>query len=139
MVLLLAADAVLIGDVVGQVPHRGLLAGAGQAVVLHGIEQRLRSEFPAGAGLHRQMRRQTHAFHSSGHDDFRVSRPDRLVGQHHRLQPRAANLVDGHCRHTGGNSRRQSRLASRGLAHTGLQHVAQDHLLHLVRCDICCC
>jgi hypothetical protein len=62
-------------------------------------------------------------------------RGDRLRSEHHRLEARAAHHVDRHRWHGVGNAGLDERLARGILAARGRQHLAQDHLGHLIGSD----
>ena len=76
-----------------------------------------------------------HRLHAAGHRDLDVAGGDPLRGEHHRLQPRAAHLVDRQRRDVFGEAAVQRRLARRVLAVAGLDHVAHDALVHQRRID----
>ena len=103
-------DAARLGDVVGLGPHRHVLERAPQPVVEHRVANLLIAEFPALPGPGNQKRRTAHVLHAAGHDDLRVAGANRLVGQHHGLQSRAAHLVDRQRRDVSGKSGKQRRL-----------------------------
>jgi hypothetical protein len=75
---------------------------------------------------------QAHVLLAAGDHDLAVAVAHGLRSQHHGLQARAADLVDGHRRHGLGQAGLDDRLARRVLADAGLQHLAQDDLADLV-------
>ena len=81
------------------------------------------------------VRRAGHRLQAARHDALGVAGLDRLGGEHHRLEPRAADLVDGErrdgCREAGVDQR----LARRGLARAALHHLAHDHFVDRGRVD----
>ena len=76
-----------------------------------------------------QVRAVAHRLHAAGHGDLDVARRDALVRQHHRLEPRAADLVDGQRGDVVGKSSVQRRLPCRILAEPGRDDVAHDALV----------
>ncbi|MNC34112.1 hypothetical protein D3C75_825290 [compost metagenome] len=89
----------------------------------------------AAARLFQQVGRVGHALHAAG-DHHRVGAGlEQVVGQHQRLHPRAAQLVDGGAAGGRGQTGVQRRLAGRSLLEAGGQHAAHDHFLHFGRGD----
>ena len=132
-VLVRATHLTARGDVVGLGPHRHVFERAPQPVVLHRIEDRLRSELPALAGPGQEKRCAAHAFHAAGDDQPCITGANGLIGEHDGLEPRAADLVDrqrGDGRWQAGNERR---LASGGLAQSGGEHAAHDDFIDQFR------
>ncbi len=132
-ILLGPRNAALLGNVLGRLAHVPVLEGAPQAVVDHGIDGLLVAVFPAAADIEQKEGCPAHAFHATRDDDFRIAGTDSLGGQHDRLEPGAAHLVD----REGGNGIRQicleGRLAGRVLPHSRLNHVAENDLLDPLR------
>ena len=80
-----------------------------------------------------QVRRPAHALHAAGRDQFGVAGPDRLGGEHDRLQPGAAHLVDRERRDRVRQPGQEGRLPGRVLPEAGLQDVAEDDFVDLLR------
>src|SRR6185312_12406825 len=72
---------------------------------------------------------------AAGDDDLTVARLDRLRGEHHGLEARAADLVDRERGDGGGDPALDQGLARRRLADTALDHVAHDHFFDGLRID----
>ena len=89
----------------------------------------------AGALAEQQVRGVGHRLHAAGHHDVELAGPDELVGQGDRVQAGEADLVDGQRRHGHRDAGLDRRLAGRDLPGAGLQHLAHDHVLHLVGRD----
>jgi hypothetical protein len=87
------------------------------------------------ADVRQEERGPTHALHAAGHGHARVPGLDALGRQHDRLQPAAAHLVDGIRGDGVRQPGEQGRLPGRGLADTGLHHVAHHHFVHLLGVD----
>ena len=98
-VLLLARDAVLLGHVLGRDAHVVLVVHVPQAVGDHRVDQLPVAHALAVARVVQHVRRQAHALLAAGDHDLAVAVADRLRGQHHGLQARAAHLVDRQRRH----------------------------------------
>ncbi len=131
-VLVLAADLVLVGDVLGGGAHVAVLERAPEAVADHLVDELAVTEPVAVAGVLDQVRRARHVLHAAREDHLAVAEPDRLGGERDRLQPRAAHLVDGHRRRALGQARAEGCLARRVLAEARRQHVAHQHLVDAV-------
>ena len=104
-----------------------------QAVVGHRVDQLHVAELHALAGLRQEVRGLGHRLHAAGDDDVELAGPDQLVGQRDRVDAGQAHLVDGQRRHGHRDAALDGRLAGRDLAGAGLQHLAHDHVLDLVR------
>src|SRR5262249_37901417 len=74
-------------------------------------------------------------FHSSRDRQLVLARPNRVGRVHHGAHAGAADLVKGDAGNRVGDSRTERRLAGGSLADSGLEDVAHDDLLHLVRFD----
>ncbi len=97
-VLLLAADVVLLGHVLGRDAHVVLVVDVPQAVDDHRVDHLPVAHALAVARAEQHVRRQAHVLLAAGDDDLVVAVADRLGGEHHRLQAGAADRVDGHGR-----------------------------------------
>src|SRR6185503_4461538 len=89
--------------------HVVLVVDIPQAVDDHAVDQFGITHAKAVARARKHVRGRAHIFLAAGDDDVGVAATHRLRGQHHRLQSRAADLVDRHRR----NLRRQSSLDRR--------------------------
>jgi hypothetical protein len=98
-VLLLARDAVLLGDVLRGDAHVVLVVDVPQAVDDHRVDQLPVAHALAVARVRQHVRRHAHALLAPGDHDLRVAVADGLRREHHGLEARAAHLVDGHRRH----------------------------------------
>jgi len=67
-----------------------------QAVMDHMILDLARSHAMAPPGLFKIIRGHAHIFHTPGDNDIGIAALDGLGRQHHCLERRAADLVDGH-------------------------------------------
>ena len=85
------------------------------------------------ARLREQVRRGRHPLHPPGEHDVRITQNDRLRRKSNGLKTRPADLVDRGRRNGIWNARRNSSLPRRVHTQPGGQHVAHDHLIHLVR------
>ena len=107
-VLVLAADVVLDRDALGVGAHVAVLDRAPQAVVDGRVDELRVAEAVAEPGAGEQVRRAVHRLHAAGDRDLGVAGADLRRGQHDRLEPRAADPVDG---------RRGGRVREAGLEH----------------------
>ena len=80
-----------------------------------------------------RVRRVAHGLHAAGHHDLGIAQAHRLRGQHHGLQSRAADLVDGERADRVGQPGLERGLPRRRLAQAGRDDVAQDALVDLRR------
>src|SRR5262249_22998266 len=85
LVLLLAADAVLRGDVLRRDAHVDERDRAGEPVGDHRVEQLIVSHADTETRLLQDVRRPAHALHAPRDDDVRVAQGDCLRGEHSRL------------------------------------------------------
>src|ERR1700733_14829153 len=95
-ILLLAGDAMLLGNVFSGDAHVVVVVDLPQPVVNHGIDDQRITHAEAAAPLGEEIGCVGHGFHATGDHDLRVAGLDSLHGQTHRLQPGTADLVDGH-------------------------------------------
>ena len=94
LVLLLARDAVILGDVLGGDPHVDVLEGVDEPVMDHRVDHLRVAHARAEATARHQVGRPRHVLHAAGHDDVRVARPDDLRRQRDGLQAGAAEHVE---------------------------------------------
>ena len=88
-------DAVLLRDVLGRRAHVVLVVDVPQAVGDHRVDQLPVAHAVALARVQQHVRRGAHVLLAAGDDDLGVAAAHRLRRQHHGLQARAADLVDG--------------------------------------------
>ena len=81
----------------------------------------------------RQIRRVGHRLHPARHDDATLAGRDLRRGEHHRLEPGAADLVHRRARDRVGDARSERGLPRWRLPDAGLHHVAHEDLVNLVR------
>ena len=134
-ILVGARHASLLGGVLREVSHVGVVERVPQPVVNHPVHELRVARLDAGAHAEDVMGRVRHRLHPAGDDALLVARPDRLGGEHDRLEPRAAHLVDRDRRDRARKSRMDRRLACGRLPHPTLEHVAHDHFLDLPGVD----
>jgi len=84
------------------------------------------------AALLQQVGGVGHGLLPAGHDDLELPGADELVGQGDGVNPRQAHLVDGQSRHGHRDAGLDGSLAGGDLAGAGRQHLAHDHVVHLV-------
>ena len=131
-VLLLAADLVLLGHVLGRDAHVVLVVDVEQAVGDHRVDQLPVAHALALARAEQHVRRQAHVLLAAGDADLVVAVADRLRGEHHRLQAGAADGIDRQRRHALRQAALDHRLTRRVLARAGREHLAEDDLADLV-------
>src|SRR5439155_1593135 len=131
LVLLLAADAIFAGDVLGGDAHVHEGDRAGEAVGDHRVEDLVVPQADAEAGLLQDVGRAAHALHAARDDHLGVAELDGLGREHDRLQPRAAGLVHREARHLLRDAAVERGDAARVQPEARREHVAQDHLVHL--------
>ncbi len=76
LVLLLAADAELGGDLAAVHAHEHAVGRAAQPVAVHAVDGGAVAEARAEALVLEQVRRARHALHAAGDDDVRLARAD---------------------------------------------------------------
>ena len=130
-----AADVVVLGDDLARVAHVALLEGAPQAVVDHRVDDLAVAHPQAVAHARQQVRTVAHRLHPAGHGDVDVADADRLIGDHHGLEPGAAHLVDGQRGDVIRQSAVERGLARRILAQPGADDVAHDAFVDDLRVD----
>ena len=130
-VLRVARDTVAVGDVFAGDAHvdrrKGICERAGEHV---DHARRAHARAPAHAfGL---VGRAAHHFGSAGQRDVGLAQHDRLCGRQHRLQPGAAEAIDGKCGGFHGDAgldRDDAREVH--VARFGLYHLAEDDVSDL--------
>ena len=134
-VLLGAVDAVLVGQVLRGDAHVVVVEGVPQAVGDHGIDDLRVAHAQAGACAGQNVGRQAHVLHAAGDDHFGIAAADRLHGQMHGLEARAAYLVQRHGRYGVGQAGLDRGLARGVLPGAGGEHMAEDDFIDLGRVD----
>ena len=89
-----ARDPRLLRRVLRVAAHVDVAERAPEPVLDHPVDHRLIAELDAAAHSIDVVRRVRHRLLPAGDDDLRVARLDRLRGEHHGLEARAAHLVD---------------------------------------------
>ena len=135
LVLRGAADVVVLGDHLAGVAHVALLERAPEAVVDHRVDDLAVAHAQAVAHARQQVRAVAHRLHAAGDGDVDVADADALVREHHRLQSRAAHLVDRQRRDVIGQAAVQRRLPRGVLAEPGGHDVAHDAFVDDLRVD----
>jgi len=132
-VLLFTRHAGFLRRVFGVATHVAVAEAAPQAVADDAVHQILVAELHAAAQAEQVVRRARHALLAARHHDLVVAGLDGLGREHHRLETRAAHLVD----RQRGNLTRQARmnggLARRRLPRAALHHVPHDHFVDVFR------
>jgi hypothetical protein len=136
-VLLVAGDLILLGEILGGDAHVIAVEDVGQAVLDHRVDQLDVAHLGAAAKI-LGVGGKAHALLAAGDDDGGVAGLDRLGGERDGAQARAADLVDAPGRDLLGHAGRHRRLARRILALGGGQHLAEDHLRHLLGATPAC-
>ena len=126
LVLRGAIDVVVLGHDLAGVPHVALLERAPQPVVDHRVDDLAVAHAQPVAHPRQQVRAVAHRLHAAGDRHVDVAHRDRLVGEHHRLQSRPADFVDGERGDVIGQAAAQRRLARRILSEAGRDDVAHD-------------
>ena len=132
LVLLLPRHAGLFRRVLSQVTHVRVGERIPQPIANHAVDELAVAGLDAAAHAVHVVRRVRHRLEAARDDAVFVTGLDRLRREHHRLEPRAAHLVDRH----GGDRARQPRM-NRGLPRgrlpfATLQHVAHDDFVDRV-------
>ena len=97
LILLRAGDLVFLSDILSRDTHVVLVVDIPQSVHDHGV-----LHFPVAHALPiaralQYVGGQAHAFLTAGYHDLAVTRCHGLSSQHHGLQPRATDSIDGQC------------------------------------------
>ena len=132
LVLHVARDLRLTSSVLGVSAHVHITKGAPESVLDHSVDELLVAELHAVAHAIDIVWRIGHRLLAACNDDLRVASPNRLGGEHYRLEARAADLVDGEGGDGRGESRFQCCLTSRRLPDATLDHVAHDDFVDLI-------
>ena len=135
LVLLLAGQVVAAVGLLGELAHRDLVEGVGQAVVGHRVDQLGVAVLRAGARVGQQVRRLGHRLHAAGDDDLELAGADQLVGQRDRVEAGQADLVQRERGHRHRDAAGDRGRAGRVLAGAGLDDLAHDHVVDLVAGD----
>jgi len=109
------------------------MTGSVTVVDGHRVDHLDRAVLVAAARPGQQVGRLGHRLLAAGHDDVELAGPDELVGQRDGVQARQAHLVDRERRDAERDAGLVRGLASGDLARAGLQHLAHDHVLDLLR------
>ena len=112
-----------------------MLAGEGvvEAILQHAVEHRHITHARAPAALRQEVGREVHVLHAAGHGAMGKPRPDLLCGAGNALRTRAADAIDGHCRHTHRQAPFNHRLTGRIHLAAGLNDLAHDDCFDLLR------
>jgi hypothetical protein len=136
VVLQVAGDATELARVaLGPGAHVDGVERAPQAVVDHRVGDLAVPHAIALARLLQQVGRLGHRLHPAGDDHLGVTRLDHLVGEVDGVDPREADLVDGHRRDRHRDATVDGRLAGRHLTGPGLEHLAEQHVVDLLGVD----
>ncbi|MDT4818636.1 hypothetical protein FQZ97_517340 [compost metagenome] len=115
-VLLFAADAVVLHQVLGGDAHVVVVEGVPEAVLDHAVDQFGVAHAQAGARGGHDVRGEAHVLLAAGDDHPGVAAADRLGRQVQGLEAGAADLVQGHGRHRMGQAGEEGGLACRVLS-----------------------
>ena len=132
LVLLLARELVLGGDVLRRDSHVHVGDRTRETVGDHRVEQLLVPHPDAEARLLRDVRRAAHALHPARDHDVGVAQHDRLRSQDGRLEPRPARLVHREGRLLLRQPALHGRHPRRIQPETGREHVPEDDLVDLL-------
>ena len=135
LVLHVAGDLPLLGDVLGGGAHVVAVEGIPEAVLDHGVDHRVVAHLHAITQVG-GMRRAAHRFLAAGGDDLGIARHDLLHAQRHGAEAGAAELVDAPGRAFLGDAGMDGGLAGGVLALAGGEDLAEDHLLHFGGLDL---
>ncbi|MNX92628.1 hypothetical protein D3C86_1247780 [compost metagenome] len=138
-VLLLAAQAVLLGQVLGGDAHVVIVERIPQAIADHGVDDLRVTHAQAGTGAGHDVIGQAHVFLATGDDHVSVAATNRLSAQVQGLEAGAADLVQGHRRHSKRQAGLDRSLARRVLPGAGGQHLTHDHFIDFSRVEAGLC
>ena len=130
-ILILAGDAVLLGDELGGLAHVEVVVDVPEAVVDHRVDCGGIPHTEAGARLREQVGSVGHRLHAAGDDDVRIAGLDGLRGERDGAQARAADHVDGDGADFGRKSAEERGLARGILAESCRNNVAHDAFVDL--------
>ena len=133
LVLLLAGDAELAPAPLGGLAHGQVVEGVGQPVERHRVLDRDRPVLVAGPGVQQQVRRPGHGLHPARHHHVVLAQPDQLRRECDGVQAGQAHFVHRQRWNGHADARRDRGLPGGDLPGARLQHLAHDHVLHLVR------
>ena len=126
----------LLGDLGGLRGHLLARERVGEPVVGHGVERLDVAHAEPEARLGEQVGRPRHRLHAARHREVEIARAHGLIDDADGPQARGADLVDGLRGDLLGDPGLDLGLAGRDLPLAGLQHLAHDHVLDLVRLDL---
>ncbi len=132
-VLRLTADAQLGVDRVGAGTHVSIVEGAPQPIVDEGVEHGRVAQPSSLASLRKDEGGVRHRLHTARYRDLDLARTDHLIGDRDRRRAREADLVDRECGHLMRDAGRDRRLSCGDLALPGLEHMAHDRVLDMIR------
>ena len=104
-----------------------------EAVVGHVVDELHVAELHALTGLRQEVRCLGHRLHAARDDDLELAGPDELVGQGDGVDAGQTDLVDGQRGHGHRDAGLDGGLPRRDLPRAGLQHLAHDHVVDLLR------
>ena len=135
----LGLDGVAVGGLAGHAGlDRQLLGGLAhdqpgervvEAVLVHAVDDLVGAEAIAPARPGKQVGRVRHALGAAGEDDLGLAEQDRARGGDHRLEARAAGLVDRESRPFDRDSGAEGDLAGAVRSAVGLAAVPEDRLV----------
>jgi hypothetical protein len=132
VVLLLPGELERLGAILGEGAHQAaLVIGVLQPVEEHVVVGLLMSDPRAAAHGRQQVGRVRHAFHAAGDDHVGLPEGKAVPGDHRRLHPRAAHLVERGRGHVFAQPGEKPRLARGGLTLTGGQNAAHQDLVDI--------
>ena len=134
LVLHLAGDLPLLGDVLSGGAHVIAVEGIPQAVLDHGVDHLEVAHLHAVAKM-RAVRRLAHRFLAAGDDDVAVAVGDRLIAERDRAQAGAAQHVDLPGRRLHRNAGADRGLPAGILAFARRQDLAHDHFGDVLALD----
>ena len=132
-VLLLATDAELGVDRVGARSHVPIVERAPQPVMDHRVQHRGIAQTRSRSSLRQDERGVGHRLHAAGDRHLELPRADHLVGHRDGRGAGQADLVDRDRRRLDRDAGGDRRLPGGDLPLPGLQHVAHDRVLDLLR------
>ncbi len=135
-VLFLAADAVLLGEVLRGDAHVDVVEGVPQTVVDHRVDDLGVAHAGAEARGRQEVGRARHVLHAARDDDVHVACADHLRSDRNCFEARSAQHVDRRRGHLVRDPRADRGLARRVLAEARLQHAAEHDLVHLLAGDL---
>jgi hypothetical protein len=115
-ILVLAAEAMVVGALLTLETHVLLLVGIRQTILEYTIDKRLISELGASPQDREVVRSIRHALRASGDNNIRISSHDGLCANNERLDGGRADLVDGGSNSRFGKTSTDCALAGRVLA-----------------------